>query len=91
MVLTAMLLVLSACAGNPTPSRQIDDAVVASRVSEALRSNAALARYDLAVDARGGTVTLRGIVSSGEEKATATRIAQSISGVSSVVNAMSIK
>lgn len=87
--LPLILLLLAgavACAGNINPERQIDDAILSTNVREALQADPDLRRYDIVVNAQGGTVTLIGAVATNDQKARATTIAQRVEGVVQVVN-----
>ncbi|MDX1582516.1 MAG: BON domain-containing protein [Thermoanaerobaculia bacterium] len=82
---------LVACAGNINPTRQIDDAVLASNVTDALNADLDLRRYDIVVDAADGSVTLMGTVGSRSDSQRAERIAQGVEGVQAVINELRIE
>lgn len=87
--LPLILLLVSfavACAGNINPERQIDDAILSTNVRDALEADADLQRYDIVVNAQGGTVTLLGTVGTSAQKSRATAIAERVEGVNRVIN-----
>lgn len=75
-----------ACAGNINPERQVDDAILSTNVREALQTDPDLRRYDIVVNAQGGTVTLLGAVGTSAQKSRATTVAERVEGVTRVVN-----
>ena len=79
------------CAGNIRPARQIDDAVLAQTVRDALAADSSLRSYDITVNATGGRVTLLGTVGSAGDRDRATAVAQGITGVSAVENLLSVR
>lgn len=87
----ALVVLLVACAGNIRPVRQIDDAVLAQSVRDALAADPSLRGYDITVNASGGTVTLLGTVGSAAERDRATAVAGGVAGVSQVENLLSIR
>lgn len=93
IALPFILLLLAgtfACAGNINPERQVDDAILSTNVREALQADPDLRRYDIVVNAQGGTVTLLGSVRSNAERSRATTVAQGVQGVSRVVNELRV-
>lgn len=80
------LALSAACVGNINPDRQLGDAVLSTRVLEALDGDPQLTRYDLVVDTNGDVVTLLGEVPSAELRARAESIASNVDGVARVVN-----
>jgi hyperosmotically inducible protein len=88
-VLAAAMAALLACAGNVQPTRQIDDAILARQVQDALRGDRTLRLYDITVDARSGLVTLTGVVRTQAERERAGEIARSVAGVVEVENLLS--
>ena len=86
-----LVLTVSALACSTTaPGGGTDDAVLASRVEEALRNDPEVARYDIAVSADQGTVVLSGTVATAAAASKAGRIAETIPGVQQVKNLISI-
>lgn len=81
-----LLTVTIACAGNIQPNRQIDDAILSTTVRDALRADPDLRRYDIVVNAQGGTVTLIGTVGTSALKSKAGTIAERVDGVTMVIN-----
>lgn len=93
IVIPFVLLLLAgtfACAGNINPERQVDDAILSTNVRDALQADPDLRRYDIVVNAQGGTVTLLGSVRSNEERSKATTVAQRVQGVTTVVNELRV-
>lgn len=89
--LAVSLLLVVACAGNIQPTRQIDDAILAQSVRDALARDAALRAYDITVNAHSGRVTLLGVVGSSSDRDRAARVAQSVKGVTQVENLLSVR
>ncbi len=69
----------------------IDDSTITAKVKSALIDDDATKAGDINVKTRDGVVELSGFVSSEAQKAAATRVAQSVKGVKSVKNALSVK
>jgi hyperosmotically inducible protein len=69
----------------------IDDSTVTTKVKTALIDNADTKAYDIKVETRGGVVQLSGYVANEAQKTAATKVAQSVEGVKSVKNSISIK
>ena len=86
-----LLLVLTACAGNIDPARQVEDAAVATSVRQALQDDAQLRPYTITVDVRRGVVTLTGRVRNGELRDRATTVASGVQGVSHVENLLTVE
>jgi osmotically-inducible protein OsmY len=68
-----------------------DDGTVTVKVKSALMTDPALKPLQIQVDTKDGVVTLAGAVDSPELKERATQIAQSVSGVQSVVDNLTVK
>lgn len=83
-------VLLASCMGNITPSKQIDDAILSSNVSDALSGDPDLQRYDIVVDASNGVVTLLGAVGTEMEIAKAGMIAERVDGVVRVINKLRV-
>ena len=77
-------------AGNAV-IESMDDAAITMQVSSGLAKDPALSALKIDVDTRNGVVTLNGPAPSQEAKDRATAIAQSVKGVNSVINYLSIK
>ena len=90
-LIIAGVVLLAACAGNIDPTRQLDDAALATRVREVLSADAMLAPYRITVDARQGVVTLIGTVPNDSLRDRATMIVSSVPEVGHVENLMSIQ
>lgn len=87
---SVLLLLVAACAGNVNPTRQVDDAVLASNVRAAFESDAELRGLTLGIDARGGIVTLSGRVRWDRHRDRAGSLARSVPGVVDVVNTITV-
>lgn len=85
------LLIVAACAGNIDPSRQLDDATLATRVRETLQADPLLAPYRINVDARRGVVTLTGTVPNEGLRDRATMVVTSVPEVGHVENLMGVQ
>jgi osmotically-inducible protein OsmY len=81
-----VLFTLVACAGNIDPSRQLDDAALATSVRDAIRNDAALRSSSIQVDVQRGVVTLTGRVRTNELRARATTVVRSVANVKDVSN-----
>jgi osmotically-inducible protein OsmY len=90
-LLAALVLIAAVgCAGDITPTRQIDDAILSSGVLEAFAADPDLRRYDITVNARGSLVTLLGRVDNEAHRQKAERVALGVDGVSRVENQLRI-
>ena len=69
----------------------IDDGTVTVKVKSAIMTDPALKPLEISVGTKDGVVTLAGAVDSQELKERAAQIAQSVSGVKSVVDNLTIK
>jgi hyperosmotically inducible protein len=69
----------------------IDDSSVTAKVKSALIESADTKGGDIKVETRGGVVQLSGFVESEAQKNAATKVAQSVKGVTAVKNSLSIK
>jgi hyperosmotically inducible protein len=70
---------------------KVDDSIVTAQVKAALLSEASIKSLDIAVVTRQGVVQLSGFVNNQSQIDQAIKVVQSIAGVSSVSNEMSIK
>ncbi len=86
-----VLLLLASCAGNINPSRQLDDAALATSVREALRNDPVLRPFNISVAARRGEVTLTGVVHTAAQRDRATAVAQAAGNVRSVSNLLALQ
>jgi hyperosmotically inducible protein len=77
--------------GKHSAGNVIDDSTITAKVKSALIDDDATKAGDINVKTRDGVVELSGFVSSEAQKAAATRVAQSVKGVKSVKNALSVK
>jgi hyperosmotically inducible periplasmic protein len=87
----AVSLLLAACAGNITPTRQLDDAALATSVRDALRNDPVLRGVNISVAARNGDVTLTGVVRTTVQRERATSVALSVPNVRSVNNLLALE
>jgi hyperosmotically inducible periplasmic protein len=78
------------CATQRTMGEEFDDTAIANRVSAKLGIDPNLRQYDLHVDSSENIVTLRGLVSSAEERQQAERIARDSRGVRGVNNMIEV-
>jgi osmotically-inducible protein OsmY len=85
------VVALLACAGNINPSRQIDDAALATSVRDALRSDPALSGQKINVSARQGTVTMTGVVRNVSQRDRASAVARSVANVKTVNNLLAVE
>ena len=69
----------------------IDDSSITAKVKTALIESDDTEAGDIKVETRGGVVQLSGFVANEAQKAAATKVAQSVSGVKSVKNGLSVK
>ena len=86
-----LLLLVAACAGNVNPTRQVDDAVLASNVRQAFESDQDLRPLNIVIDARSGIVTLSGSVPADRLRDRAGSTARSVPGVVDVVNQLAVR
>ncbi|MHB0970595.1 MAG: BON domain-containing protein [Thermoanaerobaculia bacterium] len=85
-----LLFLVTACAGNVNPTRQIDDAVLASNVRQAFESDGELRPLNIVIDAHSGIVTLSGSVPTSRLRDRAASTARSVPGVVDVVNQLTV-
>ena len=76
---------------SQTTGGAIDDSTVTAKVKSALIDNDETKAHDIKVATRGGVVQLSGFVASEAQKSAATKVAQSVEGVKSVNNSISVK
>ena len=74
-----------------TTGGAIDDSTITAKVKSALIESPETKAGDIKVETRAGVVQLSGFVSSEEQKAAAAKVAQSVAGVKSVANGLSVK
>lgn len=77
--------------GKLTAGNQIDDGVITANVKSALLAERNVNSFDIGVVTRKGEVQLSGYVNNQAQIDRAIEVARSVSGVSGVVNEMSIK
>ena len=92
VVLAAAVGCLTACLSGPsqTPAQREANKDLADQVQTALTSDKTLYARHIMVRAENGVVTLSGYVWTTEELAAAPEIAQSVSGVTKVVNRIEV-
>ena len=94
-VLWTMVLVFTAlvtgCSANTPATRQIDDAVLASQVRDALADDAQLRAFGIVVDAKEGVVTLMGRVDMASQKQRAVDVARGVAGVAGVRDQLTVR
>lgn len=94
LMLTFLVLTLTACAGSDTRSstgEYIDDTVVTTRVKAAIIADETLRSSEINVETFRGVVQLSGFVSSQAQIDTAVRVTQAVDGVESVRNDMRLR
>jgi len=84
---------MSATADNAAPRAptSVDDGAITVKVKTAIMTDPALKPLQISVGTKDGVVTLAGAVDSQALKERATQIAQSVSGVDSVVDNLTVK
>lgn len=90
----AVILGLAACTQTrtqKTAGETIDDGVLTAKVKAALIDDPVTKARQINVETYRGVVQLGGFVGSTEEKARATAVAQSVSGVKEVRNALEVR
>lgn len=79
-----------ACANNRSVEQQMDDAGVTAALGTKYALDTEVDRYRIDIDVNNGIVTLRGAVSSAEQRTDAERIARGTQGVKDVINELEI-
>ena len=74
-----------------TTGGAIDDSTITAKVKSALIDSSDTKADDIKVETRGGVVQLSGYVANEAQKSAATKVAQSVAGVKSVNNSISVK
>lgn len=82
---------MSPAADNTTLGSKVDDVVVTASVKQALLADPAIKSFDLQVETRKGVVQLSGFVDDQMQIDQALAIAQSVSGVTTVENGVTLK
>jgi len=95
VLLTPLLPLLSGCAThesqNCAANGCADDARITDELKAKLRANAALPSWDIQVQTINHTVYLYGLVATGLERNIVEDTAREISGVTKVVNSISVR
>ena len=86
----ASLLAFGAASAADTPAT-LDDAALASKVKTALIQNNETKAHQINVEVSDGRVQLGGYVDSADQKAAASRVASTVSGVRTVQNNLLVK
>jgi hyperosmotically inducible periplasmic protein len=89
--ITAMFLLLGACAQDRTVGGRIDDAAITARANAALAGSPVTSAWDVSVESRNGTVLLSGFVETEEERQEAGRIVAQVDGVQEVHNNIELR
>ncbi|HEU5467867.1 MAG TPA: BON domain-containing protein [Steroidobacteraceae bacterium] len=76
---------------SQTTGGAIDDSTITAKVKSALIDSDETKAHDIKVATRGGVVQLSGFVATQAQKDAATKVAQSVKGVKSVENGISVK
>jgi osmotically-inducible protein OsmY len=76
---------------DKTPVKKIDDASITAQVKTSLLSHRSTSALKTKVQTTDGVVTLTGVTKSAAEKILVTKLATDISGVSRVINSMTIQ
>lgn len=89
--LLVLALALAGCGTMRPPHRQMDDAVMAQNIHEALWSDPELSNFEITIDVRSGDVTITGVVRSEEQRRKAEEIIRGIPKVKSVRNLLGLQ
>jgi hyperosmotically inducible periplasmic protein len=84
------LALAHACANNRPVDQQIDDVGLTAALGTKYALDTEIDRYRIDIDTVNGIVTLRGSVSSAEQRTEAERIARGTEGVRDVINELEI-
>ena len=90
----ALAIVVTGCAGNQyerSTGESVDDSATTGRVKRALSADKTYKYSDVKVTTFKGNVQLSGFVDSNDQKARATELAKTVSGVKEVENRITIK
>jgi len=82
---------ISLKSGSTTVGNAVDDGIITTQVKSALLADPNVKSFDIAVVTRKGEVQLSGFVNSQSQIDQAVAIASKVSGVTGVVNQMSVK
>jgi hyperosmotically inducible protein len=92
--LLGALLLTTACSATRTqqaPGEYVDDSVLTTKVKAELIADPVTKAHEIKVETYRGVVQLAGFVDNSEQKAQATKVAQSVTGVKEVRNDLEIK
>jgi hyperosmotically inducible protein len=82
---------ISVKAEHESTGEYIDDSVITGKVKAALIADSTTKAHQINVETKGGVVQLSGFVDTAAAKSAATNVAQSVTGVKSVKNELSVK
>lgn len=95
MVIVALfsltLLGCGATSSRESTGEYVDDTVITTKVKAAIFNHPELKFTEISVETFKGTVQLSGFVSSAADRASATRVAREVTGVTAVKNDIRIK
>jgi len=84
-------LTLAGCETMRPPHRQMDDAVMAQTIHEALWSDPELSNFEITVDVKAGAVTVTGMVRNEEQRRRTEEIIRGVPNVKSVRNLLGLQ
>jgi len=73
------------------PHRQMDDAVMAQNIHEALWADPDLSNFEITIDVKGGEVTITGVVRNKAQRRKAEDIIRGVRNVKSVRNLLGLQ
>lgn len=84
-------LAVAGCGIMRPPHRQMDDAVMAQNIHEALWADPDLSNFEITIDVKAGDVTISGVVRNEEHRRRAEEIVRGIPKVKSVRNLLGLQ
>jgi len=84
-------LFVTGCGTMRPPHRQMDDAVMAQNIHEALWADPVLSNFEITIDVKGGDVTITGVVRNEEQRRKAEEIIRGVPKVKSVRNLLGLQ
>ena len=91
LILMATFAAYAAAAGKETTGDYVDDSVITTKVKSLIVKDELLKGFEIGVETRKGVVQLSGWVGSQRAIDKAVQIAQSVKGVHSVKNSLTVK
>jgi hyperosmotically inducible protein len=88
------MFTLAACAATPTErtaGQSVDDTALLGKVKTALIQSPATKAHDIDVEVYKGEVQLNGFVESSDQKSSATKVAEQVTGVKTVRNNLKVQ